>query len=147
MAFDNPCARFASIAALFVAAASAHAGDMWEITSVSIGPDGTSIPYTHNQCLPANAMDPSVLMGGMGTCTFDQKSGNDAALVFSMTCKTPGMPAQLGSMRVTGDAKMVGGAFDMRYVITAGPQATGLGSDFKMSGSAHARKTGACNAQ
>ncbi len=133
--------------ALLLASSFAHAGDLWEITSSSMGPDGKPMPYTTSQCLPSNAMDPATALGGMGSCTFDQKTGTPSAVTFSMTCKTPGMPADLGSMRVTGDATLSGNSFDMRYVITTGPQATGPGSDFKMSGTAHAQKKGPCNAQ
>ncbi len=136
-----------SCAGMLLAAAPATAGDLWEITSLSMGPDGKPMPYTTSQCLPANAMDPATVLGGMGSCTFDQKSGTASAVTFSMTCKTPGMPAELGSMKVTGDANMSGSSFDMRYVISAGPQATGIGSDFKMNGTAHAQKKGACSPQ
>ncbi len=125
----------------------AHAGDLWEITSTSMGPDGKPMPYSTTQCLPANGMDPSAVLGGMGSCTFDQKNASGSTVTFSMTCKTPGMPAELGSMRVTGEATLNGGSFDMRYAISTGPQATGAGSDFKMNGTAHAQKKGTCNAQ
>jgi len=129
---------------LLLAATCAHAGDLWEITSTSVGPDGTPLPFKDTRCLPSNAMDPSAVLGNMGNCTFDQKSGSASNLTFSMVCTTPGMPASLGSMKIVGDARMSGDNFDMRYTITPGPQATGEGLDFKMTGSAQARKKGTC---
>ena len=147
MRFKRFTVSLVSFAGMLAIASHAQAGDLWEITSSSMGPDGKPMPYSTTQCLPANAMDPAAVLGGMGSCTFDQKSGTASAVTFSMTCKTPGMPAELGSMKVTGDANMSGSSFDMRYVITAGPQATGIGSDFKMNGTAHAQKKGTCNAQ
>ncbi len=144
---NQTASRLIPCLGLLLASSWVHAGDLWEITSSSMGPDGKPMPYTTTQCLPSNAMDPATALGGMGSCTFDQKSGTASAVTFAMTCKTPGMPADLGSMRVTGDASLSGNNFDMHYVITTGPQATGPGSDFKMSGTAHAVKKGPCNTQ
>lgn len=123
--------------------APAIAGDLWEITSTTAGPDGSPLAYTDQKCLPKDGMNASGMLNGMGDCTFDKKSGDAAAMTFAMTCKLPGMPAELSSMKVSGDAKLDGDKFDMRYVVTpgAGPSA---GEDFTMSGSAAARKIGTC---
>lgn len=125
--------------------APVFAGDLWEITSSSVAPDGSTIPFTQKQCVPNNGMDPSAMLAGLGTCTMNQKSGNASAMTFAMTCKTPGMPAGLDGMKVTGDAKMSGDRFDMRYAISlVGAATQQAGGDFKMNGSAQARKVGSC---
>lgn len=116
---------------------NAFAGDLWEITSNSLAPDGQNIPFTQTKCLANNAMSPSAVLNGLGDCSFDQKSGTETAMTFSMSCKIPGMPADTPAMKVTGDATMGANALDMRYVITAG-------AGFKMTGTAKARKVGTC---
>jgi hypothetical protein len=121
------------------------AGDLWEVTSTSVGPDGKPASYTQKNCFPKNSVDPSQMLGGLGNCIFDQKSGNVSAMTFSMTCKTSGMPAELASMKVTGDASLNGNRFDMRYIITVSGNQDAPGGDFKMSGNAEARKVGQCD--
>jgi hypothetical protein len=121
------------------------AGDLWEVTSTSVGPDGNPVPFKQKNCFPKDNVDPSQMLGGLGNCAFDQKSGNASAMTFSMTCKTPGMPTELESMRVTGDASLNGNRFDMRYIITVSGKQGSPGGDFKMSGSAEARKVGQCD--
>ena len=121
------------------------AGDLWEVTSMSVAPDGTPMPYTQNLCFPIDGFDLAKIMGGGGDCTFDQKNGNASAMTFSMTCKTAGMSAELASMKVTGDANLSGNNFSMNYVITVGGNQGSVGSDFKMSGKAEAHKVGKCN--
>lgn len=61
-----------------------------------------------------------------------------------MTCKTPGMAADLESMKVAGDARLNGDRFDMRYTITMGGNPP-PGGDFKMAGSLEAHKVGPCS--
>jgi hypothetical protein len=136
----NPCLLL--LAAL---TAPAQAGDQWEIVSASADPDGKTIPYTQRICMPSGGMDPAQMLGGLGNCTFDQKSGDETAMTFAMTCKTPDMPADLGSMKVSGDAKLNGDRFDMRYSITVGGDQSLPGGDFKMPGSLEARKIGTCS--
>lgn len=121
----------------------AFAGDLWEITSTSAGPDGAPLAYTDRKCLPKDGMNASQLLDGLGNCTFDQKSGGPAAMTFSMTCKVAGMPANLSSMKVSGDASLTGDRFDMRYTMTPGTSPPSA-ADFKMTGSATARKVGQC---
>lgn len=122
-----------------------YAGDLWEINSTSAGPDGNPLTYTENKCIPRDGMNPSQMLTNLGNCTFDQKSGDASALTFSMTCKMQGMPAGMESMRVNGDARMNGDQFDMRYTIAMGGGKAGPGGDFKMTGSAAARKIGQCD--
>jgi hypothetical protein len=130
---------------LVIIAYPVFAGDLWEINSTSIGPDGTPQPYTQKSCFPKDSLDPSKVLEGIGNCIFDQKSGNPSAMTFIMTCKTTGMPADLASMKVSGDARLNGDKFDMRYTIAAeGTQAL-PGSNFKMNGSAEAHKIGQCD--
>ena len=124
-----------------------YAGDLWEINSSSIGPDGKPQPFMQKSCFPKDDIDPAKVLGGLGSCSFDQKSGDASAMTFILTCKTPGMSAELGSMKVTGDAKLNGDKFDMRYTITVGGNHALAGGDFKMEGSAHARKIGQCKEQ
>lgn len=124
----------------------AFAGDLWEVTSTSVSPDGTSIPYTQSICFPKDSVDPAQMLGGLGNCTFDQKSGNTSAMTFTMTCKTQGMPSDLAAMKVAGDASLSGDRFDMRYVITVGGN-QGSEGGFKMSGKAEARKVGQCDSR
>ena len=139
--FKLPTAVRLGLGSCIALALPAFAGDLWEITSASLSPDGQTIPLSQTRCLPANAMNPSALLDSMGSCSFDQKSGTATSMTFSMTCKTPGMAADPGAMKVTGDATMSANAFDMRYTITAGS------AGFKMTGSAQARKVGACSEQ
>lgn len=127
-----------------VIAGPALAGDLWEVVSTSVGPDGKPQPYTQKNCFPKGGMDPSQMLDGLGNCTFDQKSGNASAMTFSMTCKTPGMPVDLESMKVTGDARLTGDNFDMRYTLTVGGNQAMPGGDFKMSGNLEAHKVGQC---
>ncbi|WP_297571954.1 DUF3617 family protein [uncultured Deefgea sp.] len=128
-----------------VTCAPALSGELWEITSSSIGPDGVAMPLTQKQCLPNNGMNPSAVLAGMGQCVFDQKNGNASAMAFTMTCKTPNMPQGLDAMKIVGDAKMSADRFDLRYTIAiAGSAVQQSGGDFKMSGSAQAKKLGKC---
>lgn len=129
---------------ILAAATAASAGDLWEFSSQSSDPDGKAIPHAERKCLPAEGTDPAKLMDGLGACSYDRKSGTSSHLTFVMTCKTPGMPAALGAMKVAGDAKLSGSEFDMRYTITVGdPSAPG--ADFKMTGTLTGRKVGTCN--
>ena len=121
------------------------AGDLWEITSTSIAPDGTPIPYTQNLCFPQNSIDPAEILDGLGTCTFDQKNGTPTAMTFIMTCKTAGMPAEVGAIKVTGDANLGGNKFTMNYVISIGENQSASGDNFKMNGKAEASKLGHCD--
>lgn len=127
-----------------MAAFPVYAGDLWEISSTSAGPDGTPQTFMEKKCLPKDGADPSQMLDDLGNCTFDQKSGTASAMTFTMTCKIPGMPAGLDSMKVSGDANLGGDKFDMRYSITAGGSHASPGGDFRMSGSAEARKVGNC---
>jgi hypothetical protein len=130
---------------LFAAmAAPALAGDLWEITSMTTGPDGAPISFTEKKCLPKDGMTPSQALGNMGNCVFDSKSGDDAAMNFSMTCKMQGMPPELSAMKVTGDAKLDGDKFSMHYTLMAVTTQDTPGSKFTMTGQAEARKTGQC---
>jgi hypothetical protein len=121
------------------------AGDLWEIVSTSTGPDGSPVPNTQTSCLPTNAADPAQMLGGLGNCTFDQKSGNASAMTFVMSCKLPGMPADLNAMKVAGDAKLNSDKFDMRYTITVVGDKNMPSGDFKMVGSLEAHKVGQCS--
>ena len=129
---------------LVIMAAPAIAGDLWEVVSTSVGPDGKPQPHTQSICFPNGGMDPSQMLGGLGNCTFDQKNGDASAMTFSMTCKTPGMAADLESMKVAGDARLNGDRFDMRCTITMGGTQPPVG-DFKMTGSLEAHKVGPCS--
>jgi len=129
---------------LAVIAGPVFAGDLWEVISTSVGPDGSPQPYTQKICFPKGGVDPSQMLGGLGNCSFDQKSGNASAMTFAMTCKTQGMPAELESMKVAGDARLNGDKFDMRYTITVGGNQTLPGGDFKMNGNLEAHKVGQC---
>lgn len=129
---------------LAVVASPVFAGDLWEVVSTSVGPDGKPTPFTQTSCFPKDGMDPASMLGNMGSCTFDQKSGNASAMNFVMTCRTPGMPAELGSMKVAGDARLGTSTFDMRYTITVGGNQALAGGDFKMTGSATGKKVGQC---
>ena len=135
-----PALRCAGLLAGFLLLGNAHAGEQWEIVSSTQAPDGRQIPLTQTKCVPADTMNPSTLLEGLGSCTFDQKNTSGASMTFSMHCKTPGMPADLDSMKIAGDATLGAGAFDMRYVITAG-------AGFRMEGTAKARKLGMCTEQ
>jgi len=121
------------------------AGDLWEIVSTSSGPDGSPISDTQKKCLPEDAADASQMLGELGSCAFDQKDGTASAMTFAMTCRIQGMPADLGSMKVAGDAKLNGDEFDMRYTITVGGNQSAPGGDFKMTGSLEAHKVGQCS--
>ena len=123
-----------------------YAADLWEVTSTSAGPDGTPTPYTQNLCFPKDSIDPAQMLGDLGNCTFDQKSGAVSAMTFIMTCKTAGMPPELEGMKVTGDASLSGNRFDMRYVITVSGNQGSAGGDFKMNGNVEAHKVGQCDA-
>ncbi len=125
-------------------AAPALAGDLWEITSTTYGPDGTPITTTDKKCLPKDGMDPSQIMGNMQGCTFDRKSGDATAMTFSMTCKMQGMPPELSAMQVTGDARLDGDIFTMHYTIMAVTAQNAPGSRFTMNGKAEAHKAGQC---
>ena len=125
---------------------SAYAGDQWEVSSASVSSDGTSSPYTQTICVPKDTIDPAQVLGGLGNCTFDQKNGTPAAMIFTLTCKAAGMPSDLVAMSVTGDASLSGNSFSMNYVITMNVKQGSAGGDFKMSGKAEARKIGQCDA-
>ena len=124
---------------------TAYAGDLWEVSSASVSPDGTSFPYTQTICFPKDTIDPAQVLGGLGNCTFDQKNGTLAAMTFTLTCKTAGMPSDLVAMSVTGDASLNGNRFDMNYVITMNVKQGSIGGDFKMNGKAEAHKIGQCD--
>ena len=64
---------------------------------------------------------------------------------FTMSCKTQGMPAELASMNVSGDASLDGNLFNMNYVITVNVNQGSAGGNFKMNGKAEAHKVGQCN--
>jgi hypothetical protein len=121
------------------------AGDLWEIVSTSVGPDGNPLSYAEKRCFPTNGMDPSQMLGNLGSCKFSQKNGSASAMTFSMTCNTPGMSSELGSMTVAGDAQLNGDRFDMRYTITVGGDQSLPGGDFTMTGNLEARKVGQCS--
>ncbi len=123
---------------------AAYAGDLWEITSKSVGPDGSPLSYTEKKCLRKDGMNPSQVLGGIGQCIFDQKSGDTSAITFTMTCNAPGMPAETPAMKIAGDATLKGDKFEMRYTVTSGGSQGAPGSDFRMTGSAEARKVGHC---
>ena len=126
-------------------AGPAFAGDLWELTSSSTGPEGKSVPFSEKQCLPKDAIDPSQMLGILGICTFDSKSGTSSAMSFSLTCKLPGMPSDLGAMKVTGDARLNANSINMRYTITPSNPQNSAGGDFRMSGNMEGRKVGQCN--
>lgn len=123
---------------------SVFAGDLWEINSTSVGPDGSPQPLAQQICFPTGGVDPSKMLGGLGSCTMDQKNGNTSAMTFAMTCKIPGMSADLDSMKVAGEAKLKGDKFDMRYTISVGGDQKLPGGDFKMNGDLAAHKVGSC---
>lgn len=125
----------------------AFAGDLWEVASTSLGPDGALLPYTQNICFPNGGVDPAQMLGGLGNCTFVQKNGNASAMTFTMLCKMEGMPIELSSMNVSGDASLNGDVFNMHYVITTNVKQGATGGDFKMNGKAEAHKTGQCDAR
>jgi hypothetical protein len=129
---------------LGMVAGIACAGDRWEVTATAVAPDGTSQRHTELQCLPAGVIDPLQLLGGTGNCVFDRKSGSATALHFALTCKTPGLPPELASMKVVGDAHLAGDRFDMRYAVTAGDSSVAAGADFSMNGTAEGRRLGDC---
>lgn len=138
--------KYSFVFVLLAFAGHCNAGDLWEFKSISLGPEGKPVPYTQNSCLPAGgAMNPAQVLGNLGSCAFDRKTGNASAMSFDLTCKTPGMPADLGSMKVTGDARLNGDRFDMNYTITVGGNQGAAGGGFKMTGSAEGRKIGRCN--
>lgn len=132
---------------LLIAAISfpVYAGDLWEINSTSAGPDGNPLAYTEKKCFPKDGMNPAQMLTDLGNCTFNQKSGDASALTFSMTCKMQGMPAEMESMKVNGDARLNGDKFNMRYTITMVGGKAAPGADFKMTGKAEARKVGQCD--
>jgi hypothetical protein len=125
--------------------APALAGDLWEIVSTSVGPDGNPQPFTERRCLPKDGLDPSRMLGDLGSCAFDKKIGSASAMTFSMTCKIPGMSSELGSMTVAGDARLNGDRFKMRYTITVGGDQSLPGGNFSMTGNLEARKIGQCS--
>lgn len=136
-----------SIAVLLLAFMSApvFAGDLWEIVSTSVGPDGSPIPNTQRKCLPKDAADFTQMLGELGSCTFDQKNGDASAMTFVMTCKMQGMLAELGSIKVAGDARLNGDQFDMRYTIAmVGSNQSSPGAGFGMTGNLEAHKVGQC---
>ena len=135
------------IAVLLLAfmAAPVYAGDLWEIVSTSVGPDGSPVSDTHRKCLPKDAIDATKMLDDLGNCTFDQKNGNASAITFAMTCRIPGMPANMGSFKVAGDAKLSGDRFDMRYAITLGGDQSMPGADMRLSGRMDAHKVGQCS--
>jgi hypothetical protein len=134
------------VLAFLALAGHCQAGDLWEVRSTSLGPEGKPVPYTQTSCFPAGGvMDPAQVLGTLGSCVFDRKNGNASAMSFELTCKTPGMPADLGSMKVVGEARLNGDRFDMNYTFSVGGNQGAAGGDFKMSGSAEGRKIGQCN--
>ena len=135
------------IAVLLLAfmAAPVYAGDLWEIVSTSAGSDGSPLSDTQRKCLPKDAVDATKMLDELGSCTFDQKNGNASAMTFAMTCRIQGMPANMGSFKVAGDAKLNGDNFDMRYLITLGGEQSLPGADLKLAGSMNAHKVGQCS--
>jgi hypothetical protein len=135
------------IAVLLLAFMSApvYAGDLWEIVSTTAGPDGSPMSDTQRKCLPKDGADATRMLGDLGNCTFDQKDGNASAMTFAMTCRIQGMPANMGSFKVAGDAKLNSDKFDMRYTLTLGGDPAIPGADLKMSGRMDAHKVGQCN--
>jgi hypothetical protein len=121
------------------------AGDLWEIVSTSVAPDGSPMSDTQRKCLPKDDVDATRMLGDLGNCTFDQKDGNASAMTFALTCRIQGMPANMGSFKVAGDAKLNGDKFDMRYAITLGGDPAMPGADLKMSGHMDAHKVGQCS--
>jgi len=63
---------------------------------------------------------------------------------FSLTCKLPGMPSDLGAMKVTGDARLNANSINMRYTITPSNPQNSAGGDFRMNGNMEGRKVGQC---
>ena len=125
-------------------AAPALAGDTWEITSTTTGPDGAPISLTEKKCLPKDGMNPSKALDNMGSCVFDSKSGDEKAMNFSLTCKMQGMPPELQAMKITGNARLDGDKFSMNYTVTAVTSPDSPGANFTMNGKAEAHKTGQC---
>jgi hypothetical protein len=123
---------------LAMVAMPSFAGDLWEVASTSAGLDGKPLPFNQRICFPSGGMDSSLVLGGAGNCTFDHKSGDASAMTFAMTCKTPGMPADVEAIKVTGDARLSGKKFDMRYTMA-------IGKSFSMKGSVDAHKVGQCS--
>ena len=130
-----------------VLGAPALAGDLWELTSTSTSPGVPAQTHSETQCLPADGMDPARLMPEMELCKYLQKSGTTAALRFVLDCQLPGMPAEIASIRVSGDAHLVGSHFDMRYDIRMTDASGAAASDFSMSGSLDGRKAGTCSSR
>ena len=135
--------RRIAVLLLALMAAPVYAGDLWEVVSTSAGPDGSPLSATQTKCLPKDAMDATKMLDELGSCTFDQKNGNASVMTFAMTCKIQGMPADMSSFNVAGDAKLNGDKFDMRYTITVGGNQRG--ADFKMTGNLEAHKVGQCS--
>lgn len=135
--------RRIAVLLLTLMAAPVYAGDLWEVVSTSTGPDGSPLSATQTKCLPKDAVDATKMLDELGSCTVDQKNGNASAMTFAMTCKIQGMPADMGSFNVAGDAKLNGNKFDMRYTITVGGNQRG--ADFKMTGNLEAHKVGQCS--
>lgn len=125
--------------------APVYAGDLWEIVSTAVGPDGSPLSDTQRKCLPKDAADATKMLDELGSCTFDQKNGNAAAMTFAMTCRIQGMPANMGSFKVAGDAKLNGDKFEMRYTVTLGGDQPTPGADLKLTGSMNAHKVGQCS--
>jgi len=123
------------------------AGELWEITSTSIAPNGTPISFTQNHCFPNEGINPAEILEGLGNCTFDQKNGTPSTMTFIMTCKTAGMPAEVAAIKVIGDANLSGNKFIMNYVISVGDDPSVSGGNFKMNGKAEANKSGHCDSR
>lgn len=136
--------RIAVILLVFMSA-PVYAGDLWEIVSTTAGPDGSPLSDTQRKCFPKDGADATHMLGDLGNCTFDQKDGNASAMTFAMTCRIQGMPANMGSFKVAGDAKLNSDKFDMRYTLTLGGDPAMPGADLKMSGRMDAHKVGQCS--
>lgn len=131
---------------LTLIAGPVFAGELWDVVSTSQGPDGSPHPYSQKICFPKGNVDPAQMLGGAESCAFDQKSGDATAMKFIMTCKVQGMPAELASIKVAGDARLNGDNFDMRYVITMASNEIGPGAgNFGMNGNLQARRIGQCD--
>lgn len=133
--------------ALAGAPALAGAGELWQIDSTTSTPGGPPLAHSESQCLPKDGMEPTRALQGMGNCNFLQKNGNAAALSFMLECHLPGMPADLAEFRVSGDARLAGDHFDMRYMIFVGGASGPASGDFAMTGTVNARRTGSCHAR
>ncbi len=123
---------------------SALGDELWQIDSTASVPGGPPLTQSESQCMPQAGMDPSRALPGVGDCTFLHKQGNASAMTFELECRLPGTPTEIPAIRVAGDARLAGEHFDMRYTVHMGQEAGAAGSDFTLTGSVVARRTGSC---